>query len=131
MNTLWSGPTLATCVGKLPFTVRLEKFTVEYYDNNMPREYRSRITISEPGKEPRTENVRVNHPARVHGYHIYQMSWGKTTDDFGRPVEYTVLQFIRDPGVPVVYAGFVILLLGTIGFAVRFFTRPAGGAAWN
>ena len=129
MDTLWAGARLDKPAGKLPFAVRLEKFTVEYYDQGPVREYRSRITILEPDKEPRVENVRVNHPAYVHGYHIYQMSWGESADHFGRPVVYTVLQFIRDPGLPVVYTGFVVLLVGTLWFAARFFARPKGGAA--
>ena len=124
MDTLYLGSTLTERVGKLPFTVRLDKFTVERYDDGPIREYRSSITILEPGKAPRSEDVRVNHPVYIHGYHIYQMSWGESTDHFGRPVTYTVLQFIRDPGLPVVYSGFVILLLGTLWFAVRFFTHP-------
>jgi len=121
-NSLWGGPMLDKHLGKLPFTVYLNRFTVDFYDNGMPSEYRSRITILEQGKPPRTEDVLVNHPAYAHGYHIYQMSWGESTDNFGRPVTYTVLQFIRDPGLYVVYAGFVILTLGVLWFAVRFFT---------
>jgi len=131
MNTLWTGRTLTEYAGKVPFTVCLEKFTVERYENGMPREYRSHITILEQGKEPRVEHVRVNHPVYIHGYHIYQMSWGESTDHFGRPVTYTVLQFIRDPGLPVVYTGFVILVIGTLWFAARFFTRSTGGTSWN
>ena len=131
MDTLWGGTVLTNFVGKLPFTVRLDKFTVEYYDQGPVREYCSRITILEPGKEPYVKNVRVNHPAYVRGYHIYQMSWGESADHYGRPVTYTVLQFIRDPGLPVVYAGFVILFLGTLWFAIRFFTRSKEGAAWK
>ena len=120
-NSLWGGPMLDKHLGKLPFTVYLNRFTVDFYDNGMPSEYRSRITILEQGKPPRTEDVLVNHPAYAHGYHIYQMSWGESTDNFGRPVTYTVLQFIRDPGLYVVYAGFVILTLGVLWFAGRFF----------
>jgi len=123
MDELWTGRTLTEYVGKVPFTVRLDKFTVERYPDGPIREYRSRITIIEPGKKPRVENVRVNHPVYIHGYHIYQMSWGESTDHFGRPVTYTVLQFIRDPGLPVVYTGFVMLLIGALWFAVRFFTQ--------
>jgi len=131
MNTLWTGRTLTEYAGKVPFTVHLDKFTVERYPDGPVREYRSRITIIEQGKKPRVEDVRVNHPVYIHGYHIYQMSWGESYDNFGRPVTYTVLQFIRDPGVPVVYTGFVILVLGTFWFAARFFTRSARGASWN
>jgi cytochrome c biogenesis protein ResB len=137
-DQLWAGPTLDTAVGRVPFTVRLERFFVERYERNggdreagrdaPVREYRSRVTITEPGKPPVVANVRVNHPVAVGGYHIYQMSWGHSTDRLGRPVVYTVLQFIRDPGLPFVYAGFAGLFLGVGGFAARMFRmRNVGG----
>lgn len=128
-DKLWEGSTLSTAVGRVPFTVKLEKFFVEYYDANgqdrdegrMPpvKEYRSRVTITESGKAPYVVNVRVNHPVTVQGYSIYQMSWGQSTDVYGRPVTYTVLQFIRDPGLPVVYAGFAVMLAGILFFTAR------------
>lgn len=128
-DRLWDGLYLTNYVGRVPFTVKLEKFFVEYYDANgqdrdagrMPpvREYRSRVTVTEPGQDPYVVNVRVNHPARVRDYHIYQMSWGQSADANGQPVTYTVLQFIRDPGLPVVYAGFVVLFAGILLFAAR------------
>jgi len=130
-DTLWSGPYLTNYVGRVSFTLKLERFIVEYYDQNgadrdagrMPpvREYRSRVTVTEPDKAPYVANVRVNQPLRVQGYHIYQMSWGQTSDRMGRPMVYTVLQFIRDPGLPLVYAGFALLFLGTLLFTVRVF----------
>jgi len=118
--------TFTNYIASLPFTVRLDRFNVEA----PVREYRSRITILEQGKEPRVEDVRVNHPVRVHGYHIYQMSWEPSVDIYGRPALYTVLQLIRDPGLPVVYTGFVILTIGIFWFMVRVFAR-SGGASWN
>ena len=130
-DKLWEGANLDKFAGKVPFTVKLEKFFVEYYESNqhdrdagrmpMVKEYRSRVTVAEPGKPPHVENVRVNHPVRVGAYHIYQMSWGQSNDVYGRPVTYTVLQFIRDPGLPVVYAGFVVLFAGILLFALRIF----------
>ena len=130
-DKLWEGSNLDKYVGRIPFTVKLEKFFVEYYDakgqdrdeGRMPpvREYRSRVTVSEPGKPPYVANVRVNHPARVGDYLIYQLSWGQSNDVYGRPVTYTVLQFIRDPGLPAVYAGFVVLFVGILLFAARIF----------
>jgi hypothetical protein len=134
-DKLWDGPYLTNFVGRAPFSVRLEHFFVERYERNAQdieagrdapvREYRSRVTISEPGQAPYVENVRVNHPAYVRGYHIYQTSWGESTDMMGRPVTYTVLQFIRDPGLPAVYAGFVVLFAGVLLFAVRVFRLKA------
>jgi cytochrome c biogenesis protein ResB len=130
-------------VARLPFSVKLERFFVERYARNDDdreagrdapvKEYRSRVTITEPGKTPYVANVRVNHPVSVRGYHIYQMSWGQGSDRLGRPLVYTVLQFIRDPGLPLVYAGFAVLLAGVLLFAARVFkvgtARAEGGAA--
>jgi len=134
-DTLWQGQYLTNYVGRVPFSVRLEKFFVERYERNAldrdagrdapVREYRSGVTITEPGKVPYVRNVRVNHPVYVQGYHIYQMSWGQSADQLGRPVDYTVLQFIRDPGLPFVYVGFVVLFAGVLLFAVNIFRLKA------
>jgi hypothetical protein len=130
-DKLWQGSNLDKFAGKVPFTVKLENFFVERYERNARdrdagsdapvREYRSRVTVTEPGKPPYVANVRVNHPVPVLGYRIYQMSWGQSNDVYGQPVTYTVLQFIRDPGLPAVYAGFVVLFAGIFLFAVRVF----------
>lgn len=138
-DKLWTGETLTTFVGSVPFSVRLEKFFVERYARNggdldegreAPiREYRSRVTITESGKAPYVANVRVNHPVYVCGYHIYQMSWGQSTDGYGRPVVYTVLQFIRDPGLPVVYAGFAVLVAGLLVFTWRVLSEGGSSSA--
>lgn len=134
-DQLFQGQRLENFVGRIPFTVQLEKFTVERYPSREPgyegpvREYRSRVTIQERDKPPRVEDVRVNHPARVQGFYIYQMSWGSTQDQLGRPVDYTVLHFIRDPGLPVVYTGFAVLFVGALWFASRCFRLKKGALA--
>ena len=46
----------------LPFQVRCEDFKVEYYDNGMPREYRSEISFSQAGGNIARASVMVNHP---------------------------------------------------------------------
>jgi cytochrome c biogenesis protein ResB len=134
-SELFTGSRLETIVGRVPFIVRLEKFVVERYPSREPgyegpvREYRSEVTIQEKGKPPRRENIRVNHPAVVQGYYIYQMSWGQTQDRMGRSVNYTVLQFIRDPGLPMVYTGFAVLFAGAFWFAARFFRVTKGASS--
>jgi len=129
-DRLFAGSTLTEEIGRVPFSVRLLRFSVERYGdteqaaNQMPiRAYCSRVEIREPGKEPRVEEIRVNQPAYVAGYHIYQMSWGETKDYDGRPVTYTVLTLIRDPGLHIVYAGYGILMLGVVVFMLRLFRR--------
>lgn len=79
--------------------------------------YRSRIAILRDGREQKAE-VRVNHPIRVAGYHLYQQSWGS------EPEVYTVLLAVSDSGLWLVYAGFVLLGGGTIWrFWVRALSR--------
>ena len=131
-NELFKGPRLETFIGRVPFSVRLDKFVVERYPSREPgeegpvREYRSQVTLLEKDKPSRIEHIRVNHPARIQGFYIYQMSWGSTQDRLGRPVNYTVLQFIRDPGLYVVYTGFGVLFAGALWFASRFFRLAKG-----
>jgi len=131
MNALWEGAYLTNYVGRLPFTVKLDKFIINYYESSdqdqsngrMPpiKEYRSRVTISEPDKKSYVKNIIVNYPVYVGGYYIYQMSWGQSQNRWGQPVTYTVLQFIRDPGLRAVYAGYVMLFVGTLLFAIKLF----------
>jgi hypothetical protein len=125
-------------IGEVPFTVRLMKFTIDRYEpsaedrdeGRMPpvKEYCSLVLISEPGKPPYARKIRVNHPARVAGYHIYQNSFRETFDELNRPVSVTTLQFIRDPGLPAVYAGFCVLLAGVLAFAARVLRGSSGRA---
>jgi cytochrome c biogenesis protein len=47
----------------LPFQVRLDNFSMEFYDNGMPKEYRSEISFLQGGRVVRSASVLVNHPA--------------------------------------------------------------------
>jgi len=136
-DQLYEGQRLEKLVGRIPFTVKLEKFSVIRYPAKEPgyeapvREYCSRVVIQERDKPARVENIRVNQPAIVAGFYIYQMSWGQTHDRWGQPVNYTVLQFKRDPGLYIVYSGFGLLFFGAFWFAGRCFRLKRGGAVWN
>jgi ResB-like family len=136
-DQLYEGSRLDKLVGRVPFTIKLEKFSVLRYPAKEPgyepmvREYCSRVVIQERDKPARVEDIRVNQPAIVQGFYIYQMSWGQTYDRWGKPVNYTVLQFKRDPGLYTVYAGFGILFVGAFWFAGRCFRLKRGGAIWN
>jgi cytochrome c biogenesis protein len=62
----------------LPFEVRCDKFTVSFYDNGMPKEYRSDLSIVERGKEVYKQAVLVNDPMTFDGVTFYQASYGTT-----------------------------------------------------
>jgi cytochrome c biogenesis protein len=55
--TLGNGSTM-----QLPFEVRCDDFTMEFYDNGMPKEYRSKISFLQKDKVMQRSSVLVNHP---------------------------------------------------------------------
>jgi cytochrome c biogenesis protein len=59
----------------LGFAVRLDKFGISYYDNGMPREYRSDLVVLEQGQEKEKAVVRVNDPFSYKGVTFYQSTW--------------------------------------------------------
>lgn len=61
----------------LGFTVRCDDFSVEFYKNGAPKEYRSDVTFLVDGKEAEKAKLLVNHPATFRGVTFYQASYGK------------------------------------------------------
>jgi cytochrome c biogenesis protein len=60
----------------LPFAVRCDRFSVDFYDNGAPKEYRSDLTFVEDGKAALQGVLRVNHPITFEGIAFYQASYG-------------------------------------------------------
>jgi cytochrome c biogenesis protein len=60
---------------ELGFYIRCDDFTVEYYDNGMPREYRSDVTVVEGKDTVRSGSIRVNHPLRYRGVKFCQSTY--------------------------------------------------------
>lgn len=60
----------------LGFTVSCDKFSVDFYDNGMPKEYKSDIRFSIDGKTVKQGNLLVNHPLTFMGITFYQSSYG-------------------------------------------------------
>lgn len=63
----------------------------------------------------KTATVEVNRPFRHGGYTFYQS--GYNPED----LSYTSLQVVKDPGVPVVYAGFGLMIVGLL---IVFYLNP-------
>ncbi len=59
----------------LGFEVRCNSFTIEFYDNGMPKEYKSSLTVLEKGKEILTKEIEVNSPLTYKGITFYQSSY--------------------------------------------------------
>jgi len=62
-------------VYNLPFSLKCEKFVIEYYDNGMPKEYRSHITVIDNQQKLKT-TIKVNGPLDYKGFRFYQANFG-------------------------------------------------------
>ncbi len=124
-------------VGTLPFFVYLDKFEVNFYPETEAdraarkgtpiKEYVSFVRLREDAQKivlpEQTAEIRVNQPLRHKGWWVYQMSWGEYKTPAGESRLYTVLQCSKDRGWPVVFAGFIVCLLGLAIFSARIVLR--------
>lgn len=62
----------------LPFAVACDKFTIDYYENGTPKEYRSDLKFFQGDGIVREGQLRVNHPITHEGITFYQSSYGQT-----------------------------------------------------
>ena len=64
------------------FSLRLDEFSIEHYpDSEMPKEYKSRLTVIEKGKPVLTKTIEVNHPLVYKGVWFYQSDYGLDVDE--------------------------------------------------
>lgn len=60
----------------LPFTVRCDNFTIEFYKNGTPKTYQSDLTFLKDKQVVHKGNLLVNHPIEFDGFRFYQASYG-------------------------------------------------------
>ncbi len=60
----------------LPFSVKLEKFSVSFYENGSPKEYRSDLSFMQNGQPAEPRKLLVNRPAKYKGISFYQSNYG-------------------------------------------------------
>lgn len=71
----------------LGFSVRCDDFDVEFYGrSDMPKEYKSRLTIIEDGREILSKAIAVNEPLKYKGVTFYQASYGLIPDNVHRGI---------------------------------------------
>ena len=95
----------------LPIAIELKEFIMETYDDGMPKRFASELQIlTQTGKRIQT-TVEVNKPAVVDGWKIYQ--YGYDTQR-GAMSNYSILELVSDPWLPLVYTGIYMMLGGAI-----------------
>ncbi len=83
-------------VQELPFTIEVEDFHVEHYDNGQPKQFKSRLVVHDPDRldEPLEKTISVNHPLIYEGHAIYQASFA----DGGSKLDLKAWQLEGDVG---------------------------------
>jgi hypothetical protein len=108
----------------LPFSVALEEFELlRYPGSGRPAEYQSVVEVEPAATDlaARRAVISINRPLDVAGFRLFQSSYRLGRD--GGP-DTTVLSVSYDPGVPVVYVSFVLIILG-IAWGLRGVRRKA------
>jgi cytochrome c-type biogenesis protein CcsB len=105
------GPGDRSAEEQLPFLVRLEAFEIDYYPGTRrPAMFRSRVVVRDPqGGQPVSADIEMNRELAYGGYRLFQSSYRQAEDR-----DMTVLSVSRDPGQPVVFVGYILLVAGMI-----------------
>lgn len=77
-----------------------------------PKRYSSKVEIYTKDGKSLQADIEVNHPITVNGWKIYQYSYN---EQMGKWSTLSVFELVRDPWLPVVYLGILLLALGAIG----------------
>jgi len=116
---LWAGETGNVIVNRdregrildqatLPFAVKLDDFRIDRYPGTMrPSNFRSDVEVIDPAAAPFKAAIWMNHELEHKGWRLFQSSY---VQEQGR--EATILSVSKDPGQPVVFVGYVLLVVG-------------------
>jgi len=97
----------------LGFDLKLNQFRIGYYPGTMrPRSFESDITMTDPADgRSRSQVISMNNPARHRGYRLFQSSYQLDQQD--GPAT-SVLSVSWDPGQPLVFVGYAVLIVGLL-----------------
>lgn len=98
-------------VRKMPLTIELKRFIMETYPDGSPKRFASELDVVTRSGETVHATVDVNKPVEVEGWKIYQISYDTSQ---GAQSDYSILELVRDPWLPVVYAGIYMMLAGAV-----------------
>ena len=79
------------------------------------KSFKSTLEIVEGDTVVKSKTIEVNDPVSYKGYTLYQSGYNPND------LSYTSLQVVKDPGIPVVYAGFSLMI---VGLFIVFYLNP-------
>lgn len=76
-----------------------------------PQRFVSKVTVYTQDGAVEADTIEVNHPLKIAGWNIYQLSYDETK---GRWSDVSIFELVRDPWLPAVYAGILMMMLGAV-----------------
>lgn len=94
---------------QLPFSVYLDEFEIDYYQGtHRPAMFRSRVTVRDPQSGSEFPAIiEMNKELSYGGYRLFQTAYNQTPER-----DQTILTVSRDPGQPIVFLGYTMLMIG-------------------
>ncbi len=91
--------------------MRLDSLTSLVMPEREPQRFASEVKIYTQEGTITEGTIEVNRPMEVEGWKIYQLSYDETK---GRWSDVSVFELVRDPWLPVVYAGIIMMMAGAL-----------------
>lgn len=89
--------------------LRLDSLHSVVMPEREPKRYASDISVYTENNEKLAATIEVNKPLEVDGWKIYQLSYD---EKLGRWSDTSVFELVRDPWLPYVYTGIILMLVG-------------------
>lgn len=105
-------------IWKLPVTIKLIDFhKADYPGTQMAAHFESDVELADPERGVILKRkITMNNPLKYRGFSFFQSGF------LEEPVETTVLSVRKDPGTPLVYAGFLTVIAGVVTLFI--FRKP-------
>ncbi|MBF0451974.1 MAG: cytochrome c biogenesis protein ResB [Candidatus Magnetomorum sp.] len=81
---------------ELPFSIQCDDFSVSFYENGAPSEYKSILSLKRNDQTLLTQSIVVNQPLRYEGFNIYQSSYGLITPEYRQELPETVMLYLQN-----------------------------------
>ena len=91
--------------------IRLDSLTSIVMPEREPQRFVSEVKIYTQEGTITGGTIEVNRPMEIEGWKIYQLSYDETK---GRWSDISVFELVRDPWLPVVYTGIIMMMAGAI-----------------
>lgn len=76
-----------------------------------PKSFKSEILVHYKTGESEKVEIEVNKPVNINGWDIYQTDYNK---EMGTWSDYSIIEMVKDPWLPVVYTGIAMLIFGAV-----------------